>query len=305
MGRRHLKGLVRAGCQVTAFDPSEASAQAAREELIRAGLPAERLRTVTDPAPGKFDLAVFAETADHRFASVTRFAQASAARRVLLEKPLSGNPQEVEAYASVLPAAQVNFPRHLWPSVIRLKELCGASTRVDMTLNGGAFGFGCNGIHFLDLFLHLSGAGTFSVPWSQLSDVPVASGRGARFRDYGGRFVVETPRGALLCSGASESSAPVSMCIRGDHFAAWIDESDLTWRLTVRDPASRLPNYRYGGEYRVEAQGPLDVPPLDVVTERWARGEAALPSLAESMPAHRLLERILRAGGAAPPYAYT
>jgi predicted dehydrogenase len=309
MGRRHLKGLVRAGYLVLGCDPSAASVQAAKDELSRAGLPAESLRAVEQTPAENFDLAVFAETAAHRFGNVSRFAQASRARRVLLEKPLSADPQEVDAFVGLFgglgDAVQVNFARRAWPMVAKLRALCEASSCFDMTVNGGAFGFGCNGIHYLDLFLFLSGVRSAKVALSRLSGIPVASGRGAGFQDFGGRFVVETPRSALMCAGEAESSAPVAVTIRGAHFAAWIDERDFRWRLAVRDPASRMPNYRYGADYRVEADEQSDVPAPEVVTERWARGELQMPSLEDALASHRLLDEVLRTGGATPPYRYT
>jgi len=309
MGRRHLRGLVRAGFRVYGADPSAASVQNARDELARAGLPDKNLIVIDQVPTEEFDVAIFAETAARRLDNARGFSKVARASRILLEKPLAADPAAVEAFVALFGAmgdsVQVNFARRAWPLVERLRVFCHASQRFDMTVNGGAFGFGCNGIHYLDLFLHFSSTDHATVALAQLSAVPVMSGRGVEYQDFGGRFVVETPRSSLACVGEPTSSAPVCLTIRGDHFSAWIDEQDLLWRLVARDPASRLPNYRSGADYAIQADGLAVVPSLDSVTERWARGDVQMPSLGTALASHRLLHEVLHAGGAAPPYRYT
>ena len=311
MGRRHLRGLVRAGYRVTAFDPNAASAAAARAELEADGLPAERLDWVPALPTGRFDLAIFAETTAHRFRNLAAFLDRAAADRILLEKPLSADPAEVAAFAELLRGrglldrVAVNFPRRAWPCHQQLASLCAGSSGFDMTLNGGAIGLGCNGIHYLDLFLYLAGGEPAEVRFARLSPQRIASGRGAEFEDFGGSFLLEGRRGVLFAALSADSSATVTLTVRGDGFKAWLDEADRTWRLAARDPASTLPNYRYGADYRVLADGRAEAPALDEVTARWSRGEISLPGLESALAAHALLDRILRAGGATPPYRYT
>src|SRR4051812_1762160 len=97
MGRRHLKGLVRAGFDVIASDPNPEAFDAARTELAAVGMPTHRLRSADAPQ-GRFDVAVFSETAPSRFANFRCFLSTAGANRILLEKPLSGDPVECRRF---------------------------------------------------------------------------------------------------------------------------------------------------------------------------------------------------------------
>jgi len=174
-----------------------------------------------------------------------------------------------------------------------------------MTLNGGAIGLGCNGIHYLDTFLYLAGDEKPAVRWATLSSEFVRSGRGNQFEDFGGDFVLEGSRGRLLASLAADSSAGVVMTVRGEHFMAQVDYGDMQWKFARRKPESTLPFYRYGADYEIVEQGRLEIPAMDAVTEAWALGRIDLPVLEQALVTHRLLDEILRVGGAHPPYRFT
>lgn len=310
MGRRHVKGLVRAGFDVVAIDPNPAVLDVARRELQEAGLDSVKLSMVDSPA-GRFDVAVFAETTPDRLANFTRFLGAASTGRIVLEKPLSADPVEYGQFLDVARAygvanvTQVNFIRRTWPHVQRLAEMCTQEKWFSMTLNGGAIGLGCMGIHYLDTFLHLCGDEIPAVRWATLSDEMVKSGRGPQFEDFGGDFVLEGPRGRLLASLSAGSSANVVMTIRGEHFIAQVDYNEMKWKISRRKADSTMPFYRYGADYETIEQGRLQIPEMDAVTEDWALGRIDLPVLEQALVTHRLLDEILRAGGAHPPYQFT
>ena len=200
---------------------------------------------------------------------------------------------------------QVNFVRRHWPHLHKLAERCAQEERFTVTLNGGAIGLGCMGIHYLDTFLALSGDEMLDVTWSELSKTVVASGRGAQFTDFGGDFVLSGPRSRLMASLEAGSSANVLMAVRGAHFLAQVDYTDMRWKISTRKKDSMLPNYRYGAEYIMEEEGLINIPPMDQVTHDWATGLIDMPGLIHAVKTHDLLDRILQAGGAKPPYQYT
>lgn len=310
MGRRHLKGLARAGFSVFACDPNPAAHTAARSELAQAGLPEDCLLS-DQGLPESVDVAVFSETTTARFENFRNLLARARVGRVLLEKPITANPDEHEMFLSLAKAhgiaerTQVNFIRRTWPHVQRLADMCQREKQFAMTLNGGALGLGCMGIHYLDTFLCLSGDEMPAVRWAILSAETVKSGRGPQFEDFGGDFVLEGSRGRLLASLSAGSSANVVMTVRGEHFMAQVDYNDLQWKLAVRKPGSAMPYYRYGADYEIVEQGRLEVPAMDVISEAWARGTVELPTLEQALVTHRLLDGILRAGGACPPYSFT
>lgn len=310
MGRRHLKGLVRAGFKVFAYDPNPAAYDVARRELAQSGLPEGYL--YSDSAlPESVNAAIFAETSTGRFENFRRFLSRTRVDRVLLEKPITANPDEYDMFLSlakthgIAEQTQVNFSRRTWPHVQQLAEMCSREEHFFMTLTGGAVGLGGNGIHYLDTFLYFLAEEKPSVCWAELSKSMVASGRGGEFEDFGGDFVVEGARGRLLASLSADSSSGVVMTLRGEHFMAQVDYSDLQWKVARRKLESTLPLYRYGADYEVVEQGRLDIPAMDAVTERWALGSIDLPVLQQALVTHGLMDEILRAGGAQPPYRFT
>jgi len=86
---------------------------------------------------------------------------------------------------------------------------------------------------------------------------------------------------------------------------AQVDYGDMQWKFARRKPASTLPFYRYGADYEIVEQGPLEIQAMDAVTGAWALGRIDLPVLEQAIVTHRLLDEILGAGGAHPPYRFT
>lgn len=310
MGRRHAKGLVRAGFKVFAVDPNPAVLDVAHRDLEEAGLDSGMLSTVDRPT-GAFDVAVFAETTPYRLANFKRFLETASAGRILLEKPLAADPTEYHLFLDVARSrgvadiTQVNFIRRTWPHVRHLADMCSHEKQFAMTLNGGAIGLGCMGIHYLDTFLYLLDDEMPAVRWATLSAEMVRSGRGAQFEDFGGDFMLEGSRARMLASLSAKSSANVVMTVRGEHFMAQLDYNEMQWKISRRKTGSTLPFYRYGADYETVEQGHLEIPPMDAVTEGWALGSIDLPVLKQALVTHRLLDEILRVGGAKPPYRFT
>ena len=109
MGRRHVKGLVRAGFDVVAVDPNPAVMDVARRELHEAGLDSGKLSIVDRPT-GRFGVAVFAETTPDRLANFVRFLDSSFADRILLEKPLSADPAEYDRFLAIASDVPCSVP---------------------------------------------------------------------------------------------------------------------------------------------------------------------------------------------------
>jgi predicted dehydrogenase len=311
MGRRHLQGLVRAGFFVTAYDVNDGLQDIVNKELLAAGLPVGNVVFVRTIPTGDFEVAIFAETTTCRLENFKQFLSNAKAARIILEKPMSADPEEVRAFHAVALAhnvseiTQVNFVRRQWPHLHKLTELCAQEERFTVTLNGGAIGLGCMGIHYLDTFLALSGDEMPVVTWSELSKTLIASGRGPQFTDYGGDFVLTGPRARLMASLEAGSSANVLMTVRGAHFLAQVDYTDMRLKISSRKPDSSLPNYRYGAEYVLDEESVFSIPAMHEISQSWATGVIQMPDLAQAVKTHDLLDRILQAGGAKPPYQYT
>lgn len=310
MGRRHAIALAKLGFDVVSVEPDIRCLNEFKSNLKQANIDAKVVHIVAGPS-GHFDVAIFSETTTSRLLNFREFNLHATAERILLEKPISADPREYHQFLKISSQVgaddrtYVNFVRRAWKHINLLAEMCSKESEFHITLNGGAVGLGCNGIHFLDTFLYLCGQKSADIEYVSLSDLSIASGRGKEFEDIGGDFVVKSGRGRMYASLSSRSSAGVYMTIKGQHFIAFVDYSNWTWKVSRRTNSSKLPFYRYGAEYEVVRDESLQIPSMEDVTASWVNRSIKLPTLAESLHVHHFLDRLLQAGGLRPPYKFT
>ncbi|MFM6927910.1 MAG: hypothetical protein ACKOX6_05560 [Bdellovibrio sp.] len=313
MGRRHLLGALQAGAEVHAFDPSEKSIEAAKEAVQKAtSITGTVIYQTKQPQGGSFDVAIFSETADYRKANFEQFVADNKAKRVLLEKPVTTGWADFEAVmqkasAQVGTEFFVNFPRRTWPFYTKLKEQIGKEELIELTLNGGAVGLGCNGIHYIDMFLYLTShiSAPVEVAYSKISSELVGSGRGPRFKDYGGHFLLKKGPASFFMSMNPSSTATPIITFKTPHGNMWIDENNYTFRQWNKTAGFEKPNYLYGQDYVVTDEGNVAYRDLISLTKLWVQGEIQLPRLADVEMSHKALFDLLSVGGAQEPYLFT
>ena len=310
MGRRHLKGLIKIGCKVEAYDPNETVFDIAKSELKRESLNLENLIKVDRPSEN-YDFAFFSETASSRFQNFKLFTDKSYAKKILLEKPLSSNPQEINSYLNIAKnknidkQIEVNFIRRSWPHIKKIFDYFKNEKEFIMTINGGAIGLGCNGIHFIDNFIFFSNNDAPAVKWVDLSENLIESGRGKEFYDFGANFVITSSKGKLLSSITANSSSNVILTIKGKHFIITVNYGNLTWNIMERRCSLDVPMYRYGLNYETVENGIFDIPNNDTFIKNWTQDNLKLPDLEIANLSHKCIEEILVNGGINPPYRFT
>lgn len=311
MGKKHLCGLLQAGFTIQAYDPDVSKVSLWLKRTKRSK-PRNNVRLLNEIPSDRFDVAVFSEPAPFRFQNLRKFLKRSSVNRVLLEKPLTCNAEELDEFRQLaqrnhlaIDQISVNLPWRYFRLISKIRSLCHSSKNFVFTVNGGSKGWGCNSIHYLDLLLFFADKKRADVQSVAPCSTSVLSERGECYRDFGGSFLLKSGRGVLFCSLASQSSAPAIWTICGDHFVTTIDERSLSYQLLIRDPVSQAPFHLYGKDYRISEQGALVHPTTEETTFRWGRGESPLPSLEESVCSHRLLFSILERAGKKPPYFFT
>jgi hypothetical protein len=139
--------------------------------------------------------------------------------------------------------------------------------------------------------------------FGEVETTRIESGRGAAFRDYGGRVLFGFEDGSrLFLSSCAESSAPAIATIIRQTSHYLLDQEPGLIIAYDRDPASAKPNYLYGADYtRKELTGVASID-LWKLTRGWVdwlsgRGDCALPTLNEAAPGHELLFDLLETTG--------
>ena len=299
MGLRHLDALAPLADEIVVVDPRPA---ARTEASARAGSLAKVTvaETLADVELDGIAAAVLAETSAGRPERV--HAVAERVPELFVEKPLGQSRQSVRELVAAVEAAGARAVCHFRLRLLPLaEELRAAGGAVHIEVFGGAYGFACNGIHWIDLAVDATGLDG-ELLWGELDPRPIASGRGPEFRDYGGRAAFAFGESRLLMTSDPASSAPMLGAVTTDSEALFVDLQRLYVRRYMRDPASEKPVHLYGADYELSEDTAALVPP-EAAAARWLRcvldGSHAdgWPTVAEAARAHELLFDLLEVGG--------
>ena len=299
MGLRHLQGLAAVTPDAHVVDPSEA----ARDTAARAGAVVHPSIAEALASAGPFDAAVLGETAAGRLERVTELVSAGVPS-LLLEKPVEQSRERVHRLAAVVAAGGVDARvNHFFRTLDLFAELRAAGGPFQVSVVGGAFGLACNGIHWIDLALYLSGDAPGRLAFGELDELTIASGRGEEFCDYGGRGLFAYEDGSwLFLASAAASSAPMQATIVQPTRETALFPHESRAIVSSRRPGSDKPVFLYGADYAQSEREALTADALVGSTSAWARcvaesGEHRHPSLELSVTAHDLLFDLLETGG--------
>ena len=228
MGLRHVRGLLRCPAieTVSIYDIRDESLLSAREELA-SNPDFEKCRFLTSSeleATGSLQVVVVATTANGRPETLTQVIQKQP-ECVLLEKPLGQNLAEVEQVIQLAESSEakvfVNLNMRMYSYFRQLKSDFSSLPQLQglkqITLNTGSVGLGANGIHYLDLVIHLLGAKDCALVFSRVDDDLIPSGRGPQFKDFGGQALLET----LGQNGAVNARVLMGFHPKSSVFGGW------------------------------------------------------------------------------------
>lgn len=300
MGLTHLRGLSDLEAHIQVVDPRSAAEMDVRtlaaEDAFRPTVTFRRSLADVTAA----DAAILAETAGgrlDRFAALLKLG----VDRFLLEKPLEQSRERVRHLHELARESgtdvRVDFVFRTLPLYQDARDDGGPFR---LTVTGGAFGLACNGVHFIDLGVFLSGGGPGEVVYAHVEEERTESPRGPTFCDYGGEIVCAfrgDSRLSLACSATR--GGPVVVVLERQRSTSILDLQGGVAILHTREAGTALPAYRYGAGYtRSELSDPhrLDLP---AITRDWALGGSLLPAIAEAIPAHELLFDALETTGEA------
>lgn len=311
MGLRHLSGLAKAGFSIFIQDPNHNALSNAYNHLQNLGLNKNNLFSYDENSPEIFDVAIFSEPANYRMSSVKSFLSSRRAKKILLEKPLSNNKDELNKIVTLLEKAgsldicEVHFTRRCFPHIQVLKQLCNGEENLSVMANGGAIGLGCNGIHYIDFFRFLINEKMPEVIFSSISEHLIQSGRGKEYSDFGGDFILQNGGAKFFGSFSSHSAANVILTVKGKNFISTVDYNQSKMFINQKNDDINAPIYRYGfGFEQSELQGDFALDPSDAV-RKWSLNLIQFPSLSQAVETHKILFEVLEKGGVLGPYHFT
>jgi len=164
LGSRHLQGLVKylGQLEIYVLDPSIESLKIAQEREKEITHQHKIIYTQSwEILPDFFDIVILATNANIRESIINKLLENHKVRFLILEKVLF---QELGAYQRVHELlvkhnviTYVNHSRRMFESYGNLKVNIDTNSQSVYSVVGGNWGLGCNALHFLDLFVYLSG----------------------------------------------------------------------------------------------------------------------------------------------------
>ncbi|KQT31155.1 hypothetical protein ASG29_14310 [Sphingomonas sp. Leaf412] len=274
-------------------DPSAAALDVARTragEVHHGTAHAVFFASSADALPDALDYAIVATNADIRLPVIEALLARSRVRHLLLEKVLFQSVAEYDRAQEILRTAGVSTwvdcARRVYPNYDDVKAFFADEAIRTFDVTGGGWGLGCNIVHFLDIFAHLSGEIVDRIDTRELDDRVVQSRR-AGFVEVTGTLTGRSPRARFSATCHTDNRAGILITIRSDSRSCVIDEAG---------------GMAFFGDHRAKtwSQEPFVLPFLSeastgIARDILGRGKCALPDLAESSAVHVPLIRALAA----------
>ncbi|MGY4383088.1 putative dehydrogenase [Pedobacter sp. UYP24] len=183
----------------------------------------------------QIDFAVVATPSEPRFDIVQKLIDKNI-QYFLLEKVVFQSIQQFQTIIEKLEMhgaiAYCNFVNRYFPQYLGIKELTTESKDVlQMTVIGGDFGLGCNGLHYLDLFEYITGSQSSDFV-SNLNESNIGNKRGSQYKEVVGTLVCRTQtKSGFNISAKTGKKIGVEVTITTPNAVHHFDEDDQMYHF--------------------------------------------------------------------------
>ncbi len=232
LGSRHLQGIAQSSFDISieVVEPFEVSRKIAQDRFYQI----KNREKVTDISfydsieklSNKLDLVIIATNTDVRFNVVKELLDRKDVLNLVLEKVLFQSIDEYYMIEKLLEENSVecwvNHSRRMFPFYKQLKEELKDANQISYNFQGGDWGLGCNGLHFIDHLSYLSDATNLTINNSLLND-KIYNSKRKGFIEFNGLLTGKLDNHLFsLYSNSKKSSGILS--IVSDMLTATIDE---------------------------------------------------------------------------------
>lgn len=286
LGSRHLQGLKTASLpfDIWVVDQSRAALETAREryeQVERVGEKSLHLTESIEDLPKRLDFVVVATGSLPRAALVKQLLAHATVRYMVLEKVLFPRLSEYDEIGKLLEQTGtrcwVNCARRLFAPFHQAREVVAGSP-VDMRYDDTNWGLCCNSIHYIDIFMMITGEDSYTLDTGRLIPVIEESKRKG-YIEFFGELTATTPGGSRLvlrCRKEEVVERPVLTIENGAHRVV-VDEPQGILDIDGRTVPFRIP-------YQSETTGVY----ADLVMKT---GHCGLPTYTESARYHTVFLR--------------
>lgn len=214
LGSRHLQGLARINLpsEIYVVEPNNENRERSTERYneiprnvnISKYSPLESIEQL----PDEIDLAIISTNADIRAAVTDKLILNKKVRYILFEKVLFQNPNDYFRIEELLHQkgikAWVNCPRRTFSIYKEIKDFFGGE-KVNLFLQGGNWGLGCNAMHFIDTMAFVNNS-KISLLNSDMLDKDVIESKRKGYIEFTGKLIGLTENGAELIFQSDRTS---------------------------------------------------------------------------------------------------
>lgn len=294
LGSRHLQAMVTLPHvrEIEVVDPRPESLALGRQRVAevpdRQSSMTMRWLSSLEAATRGGDLCVVATQAQGRCQLVRDIVERLGYPSFLLEKIVGQSIREIEELQRFLRerdcTAWVNLKTRTYPIHQRIKQRLDSEEPILFHAMGGNHGLANNGVHTADLFAFYDGANRIDLVGASIDPVLHPSKRGEQVFDLSGTLQGTTEKGShFILSYARDHTQSEQIYIATRRYRCIVDHMQ---RWAVESDASTDWNWR-----PVPFEGDILVSHMTkaFVADILASGRCELPTLAESLAAHRFI----------------
>jgi hypothetical protein len=232
LGSRHLQGLAKSTIDISieVVEPYAKSREVAKQryEEIEKNPKIDHIDFFEsiDELSDTLNVVIIATNADIRSKIIRELLSKKEVKSLILEKVLF---QTIEEYSEVQKLFEegsvkcwVNHPRRMFPAYKDLKESLKNATQVLYGFQGGDWGLGCNGLHFIDHLAYLTDSSNLILNNDSLDDKIYDSKRKG-FVEFNGLLTGKLDNN-IFSLYSNWQSIPSILTIVSDILVAKIDE---------------------------------------------------------------------------------
>lgn len=235
IGSRHLQGATKShnDLDIWVFDLSEDSLKVSKErfeQMPENGKKESHYVTSLDSVPTNIDVAIVASGSKPRAAIVKNILAAKNVKYMVLEKFLFGKLSEYDEIGALLKSkgvkAWVNCPYRMFDGYKELKSKLDSNQPIVASFgNGGNWGLCCNAIHYIDIFMYLTGQEDYTLDLSKIENEVLDSKRPG-YVELIGNMTINTVKGDSLTLQTSKDGEFIQQFkMQNGHHSILVDEN--------------------------------------------------------------------------------
>lgn len=231
LGSRHLQGVKKSNLPLSIWvvDPNESSLKIAKEryECIDGENKSVFFVKHIDKLPVRIDLAIISTSSKPRLIVIKQLLKHSIVSNMVLEKFLFPKLSDYDEARVLIEKNKintwVNCPRRMMPIYKSLKSHM-VSGPITMKYVNNNWGLCCNSIHFIDIFLYITGENLFNIDLSDIEKKIIPSKREG-YIELCGTIKITTPhKNQLILSSLENYQGKHNVQIINDQKSYEIDE---------------------------------------------------------------------------------